>query len=110
MMWRLSPAAGIPRLHPHLLRRTPTAQYLVNGGDAISLQHGLGLSGLEMANRYIRFASAELAEIQERVAPTDNLEIKPMRVPSETEVGRNEDPCCLLLSLVVEVCCLGCAL
>jgi hypothetical protein len=34
-----------------------------------------------MTNRYIRFASAELAEIQERVAPMDKLEIKPMRVP-----------------------------
>jgi hypothetical protein len=34
-----------------------------------------------MTNRYIHFASAELAAIQERVAPMDKLEIKPMRAP-----------------------------
>jgi hypothetical protein len=53
----------------------------VNGGGAISLQHRLSHFGLELTNRYIHFASAELAAIQERVAPMDKLEIKPMRVP-----------------------------
>jgi hypothetical protein len=43
-------------------------------------QHRLGHSGLEMTNRYIHFASAELAAIQERVAPIDKVEIEPMRV------------------------------
>jgi hypothetical protein len=33
-----------------------------------------------MTNRYIHFASAELAAIQERVAPIDKVEIEPMRV------------------------------
>jgi site-specific recombinase XerD len=81
MMHDLGAAAGVPRMHPHLLRHTSATQYLVTGGDAISLQHRLGHSGLEMTNRYIHFASAELAAIQERVAPMDKLEIKPMRVP-----------------------------
>jgi integrase/recombinase XerC/integrase/recombinase XerD len=81
MMRDVGQAAGVPRLHPHLLRHTSATQYLVNGGDAISLQHRLGHSRLEMTNRYIHFASAELAAIQERVAPMDKLEIKPMRVP-----------------------------
>jgi hypothetical protein len=34
-----------------------------------------------VSNRYVHFASAELAAIQERVAPMDKLEIKLMRVP-----------------------------
>jgi hypothetical protein len=34
-----------------------------------------------MTNRYIHFVSAEPAAIQERVAPMDKLDIKPMRVP-----------------------------
>jgi hypothetical protein len=53
----------------------------VNGGDAISLQHRVRHSGLEVTNRYIHFASAELTASQERVAPMDKLEIKPMRAP-----------------------------
>ncbi|MDP3046568.1 MAG: tyrosine-type recombinase/integrase [Chloroflexota bacterium] len=57
---RRGQAAGVPRLHPHLLRHTAATQYLVNGGDAISLQHRLGHSGLEMTNRYVHFASAPL--------------------------------------------------
>jgi hypothetical protein len=56
----------------------------VNGGDAVSLQHRLGHSGLEMTNRHIHFASAELTTSQERVAPMDKLEIKPMRAPGRT--------------------------
>ncbi len=64
-----------------MLRHTAATQYLVHGGGAISLQHKLGHSGLDMTNRYVRFASAQLAAIQERVAPMDKLEIKAMRRP-----------------------------
>ena len=32
MMRDLGQAAGVPRLHPHLLRHTSATQYLVNGG------------------------------------------------------------------------------
>jgi hypothetical protein len=97
---------GVPRRHPHLLRHTSATQYLVNGGDAISLQHRLGHSRLAMTNRYIHFASAELAAIQERVAPMDRLEIKPMRAPRkkqrEARMGAIQDravaPACKLTS------------
>jgi integrase/recombinase XerC/integrase/recombinase XerD len=81
MMRDVGQAAGVPRLHPHLLRHTAATQYLVHGGDAITLQHKLGHSGLDMTNRYVHFASAQLAAIQERVAPMDKMEIKLMRVP-----------------------------
>jgi hypothetical protein len=36
-----------------------------------------------MTNRYVHFAAQELAAIQERVAPMDKLDIKPMRVPKQ---------------------------
>jgi len=81
MMVDVGKAAGVPRLHPHLLRHTSATQYLVNGGDAISLQHKLGHSGLEMTNRYVHFAATQLAAIQERVAPMDKLDIRPLRAP-----------------------------
>ncbi len=81
MMDDVGKAAGVPRLHAHLLLHTAATQYLVHGGDAISLLHKLGHSGLDMTNRYVHFASAQLAAIQERVSPMDKLEIKAMRRP-----------------------------
>jgi site-specific recombinase XerD len=73
--------ARIPRIHAHLLRHTAATQYLVQGGDVLSLQRKLGHAGLEMTNRYVHLASDQLAAIQERVAPMDKIDIKPMRVP-----------------------------
>jgi hypothetical protein len=54
----------------------------VRGGHPAA-QEIAALSCLNMTNRHIHFASAELAAIQERVAPMDKLEIKPMRVPKK---------------------------
>jgi site-specific recombinase XerD len=81
MMADVAKVAGVPRLHPHLLRHTTATQYLANGGDVISLQRKLGHSGLEMTNRYVHLAADQLAVIQERVAPMDKIDIKPMREP-----------------------------
>ena len=78
---RCGKEAGIPRIHAHLLRHTAATQYLVQGGDVLSLQRKLGHSGLEMTNRYVHLASDQLAAIQERVAPMDKIDIKPMRAP-----------------------------
>jgi site-specific recombinase XerD len=55
--------------------------YLVNGGDVISLQGKLAHSSLTMTDRYVHLASDQAAIIQERVAPMDKLDVKPMRVP-----------------------------
>lgn len=73
--------AGIPRLHTHLLRHTAATQYLVHGGDVLSLQRKLGHAGLEMTNRYVHLAADQLAVIQERVAPMDKIDVKPMKAP-----------------------------
>ena len=61
MAYDLGKAVGIPRLHPHLLRHTSATQYLVHGGDVISLQRKLGHSGLEMTSRYVHFAADQMA-------------------------------------------------
>jgi site-specific recombinase XerD len=81
MIASVGKGAGIPRVHAHLLRHTAATQYLVHGGDVLSLQRKLGHAGLEMTNRYAHLASDQLAVIQERVAPMDKIDIKPMRVP-----------------------------
>ena len=81
MIQKVAKAAGVPRLHPHLLRHTAATQYLVHGGDVISLQRKLGHAGLEMTSRYVHLASDQAAAIEQRVAPVDKIDIKPMRVP-----------------------------
>ena len=78
---RIGRDAKVPRLHPHLLRHTSATNYLVHGGDVISLQRKLGHSSLTMTDRYVHLASDRAAIIQERVAPMDKLDVKPMLVP-----------------------------
>jgi site-specific recombinase XerD len=65
MIQKVAKAAGVPRLHPNLLRHTAATQYLVHGGDVISLQRKLGHAGLEMTSRYVHFAADQMAAIQE---------------------------------------------
>jgi integrase/recombinase XerD len=66
---------------PHFLSHTSATNYLVHGGDLISLQRKLRQSSLTMTDRYIHLASDQAAIIQERAAPMVRLDVKPMRVP-----------------------------
>jgi hypothetical protein len=74
-------ATGSTNYACHLLGHKAAAQYLVHGGDAISLQYRPGRFGLEMTDRHEHFASSQLAAIREWVARMGKVEIKPMRVP-----------------------------
>jgi site-specific recombinase XerD len=80
-MNRIAAQAGVPRLHAHLLRHTAATQYLVAGGDAISLQNKLGHTTLAMTSHYVHLASQHLARINQRVSPMDNVKIKPLNRP-----------------------------
>ena len=53
MLNRLSNEIGIKHVHPHMIRHTFATQYLVHGGDAMSLQKILGHSSLEMVRIYV---------------------------------------------------------
>jgi site-specific recombinase XerD len=70
---RVKKAAGVPKFHPHACRHTFSVRYLMNGGDAFSLQKILGHTTLEMTRRYVNLASGDVKDKHRRFSPMDNL-------------------------------------
>jgi integrase/recombinase XerD len=70
---RYGAAAGIQgvRVPPHTLRHTFATQYILNGGDAFSLQQILGHSTLEMVMIYVRLANRDVALQHKKYSPVD---------------------------------------
>ena len=68
-------AAGITgvRLSPHTLRHTFARTWLLNGGDAMSLQKMLGHSSLEMVRNYVNLAASDVSAIHRNVSPADRI-------------------------------------
>lgn len=73
---RLAKRAGVPRLHIHLLRHTFATRYLMNGGDAFSLQRILGHTTLEMTRRYVDMVAMETTVKQKQTSAMDRVLMK----------------------------------
>jgi site-specific recombinase XerD len=73
---RVRKAAGLARFHPHVCRHTFSVRYLVNGGDAFSLQKILGHTSLEMTRKYVNLASDDVKDKHRRFSPMDNLNFR----------------------------------
>lgn len=71
--------AGIQgvRVSPHSLRHTFATQYVLNGGDAFSLQKILGHSALDMVRVYVDLANRDVALQHRKFSPVDQLGIIP---------------------------------
>jgi site-specific recombinase XerD len=63
MLKRIGRAAGVPRLHPHLLRHTFSCHYLLTYRDPFALKSLLGHTTLAMTNHYVA-AVQELAIVK----------------------------------------------
>ena len=75
LMVRLGMAAGVPRLHPHLLRHTYATSFLLNGGDVFLLKQNLGHSTLAMVENYVHVASTIAAVRSQSFSPLDRLNV-----------------------------------
>jgi integrase/recombinase XerD len=65
------------RVSPHTLRHTFATQYVMNGGDAFSLQQILGHSTLEMVKVYVGLANRDVALLHQRFSPMDRMGLVP---------------------------------
>jgi len=70
--------AGISgkRRGPHTCRHTFARNFLLNGGNLLTLQRILGHSSLEMVRRYVSLDTRDLISQQRRFSPIDLLEEK----------------------------------
>jgi integrase/recombinase XerD len=66
---RVKKKAEVEKLHPHACRHTFSVRYLVNGGDAFSLQKILGHTSLEMTRKYVNLASGDVKEKHRKFPP-----------------------------------------
>jgi len=59
-------------IHPHRFRHTFALQFLLNGGDAITLQKLLGHTSLDMVKKYVEIANSDAVHIHQRASPVEN--------------------------------------
>jgi integrase/recombinase XerD len=77
MVYRLGDIAAISVVacSPHTFRHTFAKQYLMNGGDAFSLQRILGHNSLEMVRNYVNLASEDVSIQHRKYSPVDNMKL-----------------------------------
>lgn len=75
MLKRLKSKAGVTgRVNPHAFRHGFARQYLLNGGDPITLAQIMGHSSVTTTERYYaRFTAGELAAMHKKLSPIVNL-------------------------------------
>lgn len=72
MCRRVTAAVGI-KLHPHKLRHSFAVSWILNGGDAFTLQAILGHESQEMTSRYVKIAGADASAQHDRHSPGDRI-------------------------------------
>ena len=61
------------RCSPHTCRHTFAKNWILNGGDAFTLQRMLGHTTMEMVRRYVEMATGDITRQHQRYSPMDHL-------------------------------------
>jgi integrase/recombinase XerD len=67
--------AGVSDVHPHKFRHTFAITYLRNGGNVIFLKQLLGHTRLQMSEKYLAVAQADLEQAHRDNSPADNWKL-----------------------------------
>jgi integrase/recombinase XerC len=87
MLRRLGRRAGMPRLHPHLLRHTFATSWLRNGGDVETLRCILGHADYRMVQRYLHLREEDILARHHSCSPMERLLRQPPRGSSPVSRG-----------------------
>jgi len=63
------------RVSPHTFRHTMAKFYILNGGDAFTLQQILGHSTLDMVRHYVQLFRSEVQQQHRKFSPVENMRI-----------------------------------
>jgi integrase/recombinase XerD len=64
------------RVSPHTFRHTMAKFYILNGGDAFTLQRILGHTTLEMVKHYVELFSSDIREQHQKYSPVENMGLR----------------------------------
>jgi site-specific recombinase XerD len=73
---RLGKRAGVLRLHPHLLRHSFAVNYLVNGGNLMTLKLMLGHSSIAVTEKYLHLTQTHIMVTGKQNSYMDRLNLK----------------------------------
>lgn len=63
------------RVSPHTFRHTMSKFYILNGGDAFTLQQILGHSTLDMVRHYVQLFRSEVQQQHRKCSPVENMKM-----------------------------------
>jgi site-specific recombinase XerD len=87
---RLGKRAGIPRLHPHLLRHSAAVAAIMNGANQFELKRILGHSQLATTDGYMDYAQQQLAQQHRQFSPMSKITIQRTPLPKRRKKRRAE--------------------
>jgi integrase/recombinase XerD len=85
---RLGRRAGIPRLHPHLLRHSAAVAAVMNGANQFELKRILGHTQLSTTDEYMDYAQQHLAQRHRHFSPMSKVSER--SVASSVQLNRHQ--------------------